>query len=149
MQANATYQTMLEIDREVKQLASGKKPVDKEELDREKTGAILALPGRFATGAGRARPVPRPRLLRAAARLLRHLRDKVGKVTEAQVKAATAHIKPAQAIYLVVGDGDAKMIVHDERAKKDDPADKKDPPMMKDGKQLTLREALTDLGSAR
>ncbi len=145
VQANATYQTIVEIDREVKQLATNKKPVDKEELDREKTGAILALPGRFATG-------------QAALGQYRSLvyyglpldyydtfTDKVGKVTEAQVKTAAAHIKPNQAIYLVVGDGDAKMIVHDDRAKKDDPADKKDPPMMKDGKQVTLREALADL----
>ncbi len=145
VQANATYQTIVEIDREVKELATNKKPVDKEELDREKTGAILALPGRFATG-------------QAALGQYRSLvyyglpldyydtfTDKVAKVTEVQVKAAAAHIKPNEAIYLVVGDGDANMIVHDEHAKKDDPADKKDPPMMKDGKQVTLREALTDL----
>jgi hypothetical protein len=64
---------------------------------------------------------------------------KLGGVNEAQVKAAAAkHLKPANAVYVVVGDGDAKMIVRD-------PATNKDVPYQKDGKQLTLREALSDL----
>jgi len=65
--------------------------------------------------------------------------DKVGKVTEAQVKAsAKTQLKPANAVYLVVGDGNAKVIVRN-------PDTKKDEPYMKDGKEMTLRDALTDL----
>ena len=38
--------------------------------------------------------------------------EKVTKVTEAQVKQSAAkHLKPDPAVYLVVGDGDAKMII--------------------------------------
>ena len=65
--------------------------------------------------------------------------DKVAKVTEAQVKgSATKQLKPDQAIYLVVGDGNAPVIVRQ---------DGKDVPLTKDGKQLTLREALADLAA--
>ena len=72
--------------------------------------------------------------------------DKVGKVTEAQVKdSAMHHLKPAQAVYLVVGDGDAEMIIHNPDAKKDDPPDKRRTKLMKDGKPVTLRQALQDL----
>src|SRR6185295_6497949 len=49
VQADSTYQALLEVDRELKELQSGKSPVSKEELEREKTNAVLALPGRFAT----------------------------------------------------------------------------------------------------
>ena len=72
-------------------------------------------------------------------------------MNEAQVKgSATRHLKPGQAVYLVVGDGSAKMIVGVPR-KEIDPDTKKEKtvwsrePYMKDGKQLTLREALADL----
>ena len=50
--------------------------------------------------------------------------------------AAAKHLKPGQAVYLIVGDGDAKVVVR---------RDGKDVPYEKDGKQLTLREALADL----
>jgi hypothetical protein len=49
-------------------------------------------------------------------------------------------------VYVVVGNGDEKMIVHVED---DAPGGKgwKDVPYMKDGHQLTLREALADLAA--
>ena len=37
------------------------------------------------------------------------------------------------------------MIVHNDKSKKDDPADVRRLPYQKDGKQLTLREALNEL----
>jgi zinc protease len=146
VQADSTYQTLLEIDHELKGLSSAKAPVTAEELDREKTNAILALPGRFATAQA---ALGQYRSLVYYGLPLDYFNsyiDKVGKVTEAQVKASAAkHLRPGQAVYLVVGDGDAKMIVHNAKANKDDPADVRRLPYTKDGKQLTLREALADL----
>ena len=130
----------------MKELASGKAPVTKDELEREKTNAILALPGRFATAQA---ALGQYRSLVYYGLPLDYFNtyvDRVGKVNEAEVKAsAKAHIKPAQAIYLVVGDGDAPMIVHNPDAKKDDPPEVRRKKLMKDGKQVTLREALVDL----
>jgi predicted Zn-dependent peptidase len=146
VQTDSTYQSLLEIDREVKELASGKVPVTKDELDREKTNAILALPGRFATAQA---ALGQYRSLVYYGLPLEYFNsyvDKVGKVTDAEVKAsAKAHLKPAEAVYLVVGDGDAPMIVHNPNAKKDDPPNVRRQPLLKDGKPVTLREALQDL----
>ena len=146
VQTDSTYQSLLEIDREVKEMATGKAPVTKEELDREKTNAILALPGRFATAQA---ALGQYRSLVYYGLPLDYFNsyvDKVGKVTEGEVKAsAKAHLKQQQAIYLVVGDGDAPMIVHNPAAKKDDPPTVRRTPLVKDGKPVTLREALQDL----
>ncbi len=67
--------------------------------------------------------------------------DRVGKVTEAEVKLSAAqHLRPNQAVYLVVGDGDAPMI---------HAVDKKyDVELKKGDKRVTLREALTDLAAS-
>ncbi|HEY4057887.1 MAG TPA: pitrilysin family protein [Kofleriaceae bacterium] len=137
VRTDSTYQTLLEIDHEVKSI-KGDKPVTAGELDREKQGAILGLPGRFSTG-------------QAALGQYRNLIyfglpldyyggfvDKVGKVTEAQVKAATKHLDPSKAVYLVVGDGDANVIIR---------KDGKDVPYEKDGKPQTLRAALMELAA--
>ena len=139
VRTDATYQTLLEIDREVKDLAKGTKPIKPDELDREKQGAILGLPGRFATGQA---ALGQYRSLVYYGLPLDYYNsyvDKVGKVNEAQVKTAAAkHLKPGQAVYLVVGDGSAPVIVREGT---------KDVPLMKDGKQVTLREALSDLAA--
>ncbi|MGE0870111.1 MAG: insulinase family protein [Kofleriaceae bacterium] len=140
VRTDATYQTLLEIEREVKELAAGKRPIDKTELEREKQGAILALPGRFATAQA---ALGQYRGLVYYGLPLGYYDSyiaKVQQVSEAQVKASAAkQLKPGQAVYLVVGDGDAKMIARD--------AAGKDVPYTKEGKQLTLREALADLAA--
>src|SRR2546428_9797940 len=48
---HATYPSILEIDREVRGVASGAAgfAITPDELEREKMGAVLGLPGRFAT----------------------------------------------------------------------------------------------------
>ena len=139
VRTDSTYQTLLEIDREIKDLQTAKTPIKADELEREKQGAILGLPGRFATAQA---ALGQYRQLVYYGLPLEYYNSyvaKVGQVTEAQVKgSATKHLKPANGVYLVVGDGDAKMIVRD-------PATNKDVPYTKDGKQLTLREALSDL----
>ena len=139
VRTDSTYQTLLEIDREIKELQTGKNTIKADELDREKQGAILGLPGRFATAQAALGQYRGLVYFGLPLDYYNGYVGKVGQVTEAQVKASAAkHLKPANAVYIVVGDGDAKMIVRD-------PATNKDVPLMKDGKQLTLREALSDL----
>jgi zinc protease len=139
VRTDTTYQTLLEIDREVKELAQAKRPVLPEELEREKQGAILSLPGQFATSQS---ALAQYRSLVYFDLPLDYYNGFVGnvaQVTEAQVKAAAGkHLVPGRGIYVVVGDGDAKMIVRD-------PSTSQDVPYLKDGQQLTLRQALAEL----
>jgi predicted Zn-dependent peptidase len=145
VQANSTYQSLLLMHDQIVALASGKTPATPEELEREKLGATLALPARFATAQsalGQYRglvyyDLPLDYYDTYAA--------KIEKVTAADVVAAAKkELKPADAIYLVVGDGDAPMI-HIEGAKKDK---FKDEDLMKGDKHVTLREALADLAAS-
>ncbi|MBP6837225.1 MAG: insulinase family protein [Kofleriaceae bacterium] len=137
VRTDSTYQSILELTKEVRALASATTPPTDAELEREKQSAILGLPGRFATGGA---ALGNFRSLVYYGLPLDYYNtyvDKVGKVTTGQlVASAKKHLKLGQAVYVVVGDGSAKMI---ERK------DGKDVPLMKDGKQLTLREALADL----
>ncbi len=139
VRTDSTYQTLLEIDREVKRLARSEKPVDKDELEREKQGAILGLPGRFSTAQAALGQYRGLVYFGLPLDYYNSYVEKVGKVTEAQVKASAGkQLKPGQAIYLVVGDGNAPVIVRQ---------DGKDVPYAKDGRTLTLREALADLAT--
>lgn len=141
VRTDSTYQTLLEIDREVKDLWSGKVAVKPDELEREKQGAILGLPGQFATAQAALGQYRRLVYYGLPLDYYNGYVAKVDKVNEAQVKAAAKkHLRPGQATFLVVGDGDAKLIVRD--------ASGKDVPYVKDGKQLTLREALADLAAS-
>jgi predicted Zn-dependent peptidase len=140
VRTDATYQSLLELLREVRSLERNEVPATDAEMERERAGATLGLPSRFATAA-------------ASLGMFRSLvyfglpldywtsySAKVEKVTPAQVKAAAKkHLKSDEAVYIVVGDGDATMIV---RA-----ADGKDVPLEVDGKKLTLREALAKLAA--
>ncbi len=141
VRTDATYQSLREIDRELKAMWSGKQPVTKEELEREKTGAILSLPARFATANA---ALGQYRGLVYFGLPLEYYANYVAtlsKVTLRDVSAAAAkNLRPGQAVYLVVGDADAKMIVRDA-------ATGKDVPYMKGGQQLTLRQALEDLAA--
>ena len=129
VQTDATYQSLLAIYAELEQLHDGKKPVTTDELDREKTNAKLALPAQFATAQA---AIGRYRGLVYYGLPLDYYdsyADKVGKVTEAEVKAAAAkNLHLDKVVYLVVGDGDAPVKGYD-----------------KDGKPGTLRDALVDL----
>lgn len=153
VQADSTYQTILELQRETKDLASGTRPVGKEELERERQGVILGLPSQFATAQAALGNYRRLVYFGLPLDYYTSYVARIGQVTEAQVKASAAqHLKPAQAVYLVVGDGNAKMIVGVSK-KEVEPATKKEKtlwtrePYQKDGKQLTLREALADLAA--
>jgi predicted Zn-dependent peptidase len=153
VQADSTYQTILELARETKDLASGARPVGKEELEREKQGVILGLPSQFATAQAALGNYRRLVYFGLPLDYYNSYVARIGQVNEAQVKASAAkHLKPGQAAYLVVGDGDAKMIVGVPR-KEIDPDTKKEKtlwarePYLKDGKQLTLRQALAELAA--
>jgi zinc protease len=139
VRTDATYQSLLELQREVRVFERGESPASDAELERERAGAILGLPSRFATAG-------------ASLGMFRSLvyyglpldywssySAKVQKVTAAQVKAAARkHLRSADAVYVVVGDGDAAMIVRE---------DGKDAPLVLDGKPVTLREALAKLAA--
>lgn len=141
VRTDSTYQSLLELDSELKALWSGKRPITAEELEREKTGAILALPGRFATANA---ALGQYRGLVYFGLPLDYYASyvaKLGKVTARDVTTAAArNLRPGQAVYLVVGDGDAPMIQRD--------AHGKDVPMLRDGKTVTLRQGLTELAAA-
>jgi zinc protease len=137
VRTDSTYQSLLELRREIEELQANKTPVkEKEELDREKSGMVLGLPGRFATGSATLGQFKGLVYFGLPLDYYNSYVDKVGKVTTAQVTAAAKkHLKPGAVIYLVVGDANAKMIQR---------VEKKDEELKKDGKQLTLREALAD-----
>jgi predicted Zn-dependent peptidase len=138
VRTDTTYQTLLEIDHDVRELSEAKRPVATEELDREKQGAILSLPAQFATSQAALGQYKRLVYFDLPLDYYNAYVDKVAQVSEAQVKAAAARqLKPGRGMFLVVGDADAKVIVRDPNGQ--------DVPYTKDGQQLTLRQALADL----
>lgn len=139
VRTDTTYQTLLEIEREVSELAQGKRPVLLDELDREKQGAILSLPGQFATSQSALAQYRSLVYFDLPLDYYNGYVGKIGQVTEAQVKAAASkHLVPGRGVYVVVGDGDAKMIMRD-------PSTGQDVPYVLEGQQLTLRQALKEL----
>ncbi|HET9625737.1 MAG TPA: pitrilysin family protein [Kofleriaceae bacterium] len=106
---DATVLSILEIDREIKRLAGGTADhaVTGDELEREKLGAVLGLPGRFATAQaalGQYRGLVYYGLpLDYFASYVERVRAvSVGDVTASAVR----HLRPADAVYVVVGSGD-------------------------------------------
>lgn len=137
VRTDSSYQSLLELIKEVKAIAEGKVPVTDEELDREKQASILSLPSRFATGGASLGSFRSLVYYGLPLDYFNTYVDKVGGVTRPQLaQSAKRHLKVGQAVFLVVGDANAKVI---ERK------DGKDVPLMKDGKQLTLRESLQEL----
>jgi len=138
VRSDSTWQSVLEMHNETADMKSGKKPATAEELSREKNGAILGLPGRFATS----------RQVLGAYRGLVYYGlpltyynsyvDKVGAVTLKQVgKSAKRYFEPNKSIILVVGSADSAQKKYENG---------KDVPMVgADGKSVTLLDALTQL----
>ena len=94
------------------ELWAGKHPVTREELEREKLNATLALPGKFATAQAALGQYRSLVYYGLPLDYFNTYADHVNQVTEAEVKkSAASHLKPTPAVFLVVGDGDAKMIV--------------------------------------
>jgi zinc protease len=140
---HATYPSILEIDREVRGLASGAPAfaITPDELEREKMGAILGLPGRFATAQA---ALGQYRALVYFGLPLDYYdtyAERISAVSPSEVQAAAARrLDPGQAVYVVVGNGAEP--VRAPQAHRGI-----DPPYTKDGKQLTLREALAELAA--
>jgi predicted Zn-dependent peptidase len=116
-------------------------PFTADELAREQRGVILGLPGQFATAED---ALGRYRQLVYFGLPLDYYNKLVPQVKKVDVKkvnaAAKAHLAPVRAVYLIAGDGDAKVIVRG--------TDGVDAPYLKDGVQLTLRQALAELAAA-
>ena len=137
VRSDSTYQTIIEMYTEMSNMASGKVPVTDEELTREKNGAILGLPGSFATSRQALGHYRNLVYFGLSLAYYNSYVDNVGKVTLKEVnKAAVKHLKPGEAIILVVGDKDAAMIHR---------VDGKDEPLLKDGAPVTLLDALEGL----
>ncbi|HEU5059549.1 MAG TPA: pitrilysin family protein [Kofleriaceae bacterium] len=141
---DATYQSILELLGEVRGLQDATRPPTPEELEREKEGSILAMPARFATATV---TLGQYRALVYFGLPLDYWNtyvDNVKAVTGDQVKAAAqTHLKPADAIYLVVGDASKlqkKFVPGGEDGKGSNQDLVGD-----DGKPLALREALVKL----
>jgi len=141
----STYQAILEIDREVRALASGvpERAVTSDELSRERNAAILGLPARFATAQG---ALGQYRGLVYFGLPLDYYNvyvEQVSRVSHADITAAaSAHLAPDRAVYVVVGNGDEPVI-----ARVADAAGMRDLPYAPDGVQLTLRDALATLAA--
>jgi predicted Zn-dependent peptidase len=143
VRADATLQSLQEILAEVRALQAGSRGVTPEELEREKTGAILGLPARFATAqevldqyAGLAYfGLPLDEYRRYAAN--------VSSVTLPQVvQAAATWLDPAHANILIVGDLEMAQAEHrvDEQGAGADL-----PRLDADGNPVTLRRGLQHL----
>jgi zinc protease len=105
VQANATAHSLVELRRELVALASGESPVRPEELDREKTGAILALPGRFATAQAALGQYRNLVYYGLPLDTYEHYAARLAEVDLAAVSAAARHLPIDRAVYVVVGDG--------------------------------------------
>ncbi len=137
VRSDATYQTLLEMVRELRDFKSGQRPPSSEEMTREKAGAILGMPSRFATAGA---SLGMFRALVYYGLPLDYWTSYVGKVgavdAPAVAKAAAKHLDDRKAVYVVVGDGKTPVIVRDGGT---------DRPLEVGGRQLTLREALDKL----
>jgi branched-subunit amino acid ABC-type transport system permease component len=121
-------------------LQAGKVPATADELSREKTGAVLAMPGRFATASASLSTFRSLVYYGLPLDYYAHFVQKIGKVTAKQVAAAAKkHLTPGDAVYVVVGDAQAPVIVRNFG---------QDEPLLKDGKPVTLLESLRDLAAS-
>jgi zinc protease len=135
VRTDSTYQTMLELEREIRDLKSGARPPSEAEIAREKSSSIQSLPASFATG-------------RSTLGMFRGLVyfglpldyynayvERVTNLTAKEIsKAAATHLDPDKARFVIAGDASAKMVKRE---------DGKDVPLTDaNGNQLTLLEAL-------
>jgi hypothetical protein len=104
-----------------------------DELEREKNAAILGLPGRFATAPAALGQYRGLVYFGLPLDYYSSYIERISAVSLAEAQAAARRqLRPDQAVYVIVGNGDEPVIA---------------PTYAKDGKQLTLREALADLAA--
>ncbi len=146
VRSDATYQTILEMKREVAALDDGSAPPTPEELDRDKEGTIQARPAAFATADAALGQYRALVYFGLPLDYFDHYVDRVRAVTAAEVQAAAAaHLKPEEARYLVVGDGEAAQVA---RGQAQPGAKGEDKPLLDEaGQPVTLRAALAKLAA--
>jgi predicted Zn-dependent peptidase len=107
---DATLSSLIEIDREIRGLAEASgRAVAADELEREKLGAILGLPGRFATAQAALGQYRALIYYGLPLDYYDRYAEQVSAVSPADVMAAAAaHLRPSQAAYVVVGAGDTR-----------------------------------------
>jgi predicted Zn-dependent peptidase len=133
---HATVDSILELDREIKGLWAGRRElaVKPEELAREKLGAILGLPGRFATAQGALGQYRGLVYFGLPLDYYNSYVDRIAQVSTTDVMTAAARqLRPGQAVYVVVGNGDARVSTRGAAGSENA------------GAAPTLREALADL----
>jgi zinc protease len=144
---SSTYQSILELHREIAGLWSGDPEfaVRPDELEREKHGTILGLPGRFATAQA---ALGQYRALVYYGLPLDYYDSYVDQLTAVSANevtaAAAARLDPGRAVYVVVGNGAERMVVHVAGA---GGAKGTDVPYETAGVQRTLRDALAELAA--
>lgn len=142
VQANSTYQSLVELHKEVTALDSGERPPQPDELEREKEGAILALPAQFATAAAILGQYRELVYYDLPFDYWNNYVSNIEAVTAEQVsEAAKKHLRPEDAVYLVVGDANAEQIVY----QVGEDGKGSNAPFEKDGKPVTLGQALEHL----
>ena len=136
----STYQSLIELHDEIVALHEGKRPATKDELSREKTGAVLAMPGRFATASASLATFRSLVYYGLPLDYFESFVKKIEKVSAKQVKAAAKkHLDPDGAVYVVVGDAHAPVIVRE--------ADKDVPLLDDQGQPVLLVDALRMLAA--
>lgn len=111
VRADATFDALLEVQREVRELAGHARPITQDELDREKQGAILALPSHFATAQGALGLYRRLVYFGLPLDYYDSYVTKISQVGLAAVhEAAARHLHPERAVWLVVGDGNVSQL---------------------------------------
>ncbi|MBT8493397.1 MAG: insulinase family protein [Deltaproteobacteria bacterium] len=135
VRSDSTIQSIRELYKEMKDLRDWKRKATTSELTREKNGAILALPARFATAKQALSQYRNLVYFGLSLDYYNTFVSKVNKVGLDQVNmAARAQLQPGNVQLLVVGDGKAAMKVRENG---------KDVPMVdRDGKPITLLVAL-------
>ena len=147
---NATYQSILEIDREIRGVSAGEPAfaIKPDELERERTGAILGLPGRFATAQA---ALGQYRALVYFGLPLDYYSSYVERISEVSLSdvqaAAARRLRPGHAVYVIVGNGAEPVIAHLQDSAERPNQIARDQPYVVNGEQLTLREALAELAA--
>lgn len=140
VRSDATRQSLEEILHEMTVLKAGGRPADANELAREQNGAILGLPGRFATASDVLSMYRRAVYFGLPTNYYSDYIKNFSAVTLDDVNAAAAKLlSPENATILVVGDSAAMQIRRD---------DKTDVPLEVDGQQLTLLQSLRALADS-
>ncbi len=136
VRSDATWQSLLELHREFSDMQTQTRPATNDELARERQGAILSLPAKFATAGETLRQYSQLVYFGLPLDYYDSIVDGYQGVTLEQVnQSAQRHLKPNQLRILLVGDAMAPMIHR---------VDGKDVPLTdRKGKQMTLKQVLS------